>query len=170
MHDNATQLTNWRYGTKNSTSEKNHSPVMGFLSDLWKRLPCNRWQVAKQMHAHNDLSPYYNCAAPMAVPPTTISQVPSCCGVTASTAMQMRAFAGVQSRSEAGSCLCPDDVHPAGTRRASSVFIMRKLEPHPVSVLPSAQTVIAVHQPTACLLYTSPSPRDRTRSRMPSSA
>ena len=26
------------------------------------------------------------------------------------------------------------------------------------------------HRPTACLLYTSPSPRDRTRSRMPSSA
>ena len=27
-----------------------------------------------------------------------------------------------------------------------------------------------VTQPLACLLYTSPSPRDRTRSRMPSSA
>ena len=26
------------------------------------------------------------------------------------------------------------------------------------------------HTPDACLLYTSPSPRDRTRSRMPSSA
>ena len=30
--------------------------------------------------------------------------------------------------------------------------------------------VLPIHQPWACLLYTSPSPRDRTRSRMPSSA
>ena len=29
---------------------------------------------------------------------------------------------------------------------------------------------ILFHQSTICLLYTSPSPRDRTRSRMPSSA
>ena len=29
---------------------------------------------------------------------------------------------------------------------------------------------LSVNQFTACLLYTSPSPRDRTRSRMPSSA
>ena len=28
----------------------------------------------------------------------------------------------------------------------------------------------ALSQPNGCLLYTSPSPRDRTRSRMPSSA
>ena len=28
----------------------------------------------------------------------------------------------------------------------------------------------ALHNPNTCLLYTSPSPRDRTRSRMPSSA
>ena len=32
------------------------------------------------------------------------------------------------------------------------------------------QTVNAYYNPTTCLLYTSPSPRDRTRSRMPSSA
>ena len=31
-------------------------------------------------------------------------------------------------------------------------------------------TVASVTNPTTCLLYTSPSPRDRTRSRMPSSA
>ena len=34
-----------------------------------------------------------------------------------------------------------------------------QLEPHPVGA-----------DPQGCLLYTSPSPRDRTRSRMPSSA
>ena len=31
-------------------------------------------------------------------------------------------------------------------------------------------TYIAPNDPNTCLLYTSPSPRDRTRSRMPSSA
>ena len=31
-------------------------------------------------------------------------------------------------------------------------------------------SIIFVIKPTGCLLYTSPSPRDRTRSRMPSSA
>ena len=34
----------------------------------------------------------------------------------------------------------------------------------------SCDTVMATIQVLACLLYTSPSPRDRTRSRMPSSA
>ena len=33
-----------------------------------------------------------------------------------------------------------------------------------------AQTLIAAYKTIDCLLYTSPSPRDRTRSRMPSSA
>ena len=33
-----------------------------------------------------------------------------------------------------------------------------------------ADQLDAVHRASACLLYTSPSPRDRTRSRMPSSA
>ena len=31
-------------------------------------------------------------------------------------------------------------------------------------------TVLPLHKSNYCLLYTSPSPRDRTRSRMPSSA
>ena len=34
----------------------------------------------------------------------------------------------------------------------------------------AAELVLKVRSPDACLLYTSPSPRDRTRSRMPSSA
>ena len=33
-----------------------------------------------------------------------------------------------------------------------------------------AQQIADIQLPLACLLYTSPSPRDRTRSRMPSSA
>ena len=37
-------------------------------------------------------------------------------------------------------------------------------------LLPEAEKLLLNGQVTACLLYTSPSPRDRTRSRMPSSA
>ena len=43
----------------------------------------------------------------------------------------------------------------------------------PVKVVPMAATQTRVQEEAAvyaCLLYTSPSPRDRTRSRMPSSA
>ena len=35
---------------------------------------------------------------------------------------------------------------------------------------PSADKILAKAEVNPCLLYTSPSPRDRTRSRMPSSA
>ena len=35
---------------------------------------------------------------------------------------------------------------------------------------PKADAPSEAEQPPVCLLYTSPSPRDRTRSRMPSSA
>jgi len=37
-------------------------------------------------------------------------------------------------------------------------------------VVPAKHTEKAIAEIKACLLYTSPSPRDRTRSRMPSSA
>ena len=37
-------------------------------------------------------------------------------------------------------------------------------------IIPNIVTLAAVEDATPCLLYTSPSPRDRTRSRMPSSA
>ena len=40
----------------------------------------------------------------------------------------------------------------------------------PIAAAHPAQTVVNAEPPIACLLYTSPSPRDRTRSRMPSSA
>ena len=40
----------------------------------------------------------------------------------------------------------------------------------PFNSNPATLTVDNVVDPSACLLYTSPSPRDRTRSRMPSSA
>ena len=36
--------------------------------------------------------------------------------------------------------------------------------------IPGPATLLTVARATSCLLYTSPSPRDRTRSRMPSSA
>ena len=37
-------------------------------------------------------------------------------------------------------------------------------------ILRNGYTVVGEKDPADCLLYTSPSPRDRTRSRMPSSA
>ena len=53
--------------------------------------------------------------------------------------------------------------------RAIARIVKPTPPPAPVTVAP---TTAEVSQATAqtCLLYTSPSPRDRTRSRMPSSA
>ena len=42
--------------------------------------------------------------------------------------------------------------------------------PRELALVTTADGVRLTQQPIACLLYTSPSPRDRTRSRMPSSA
>ena len=42
--------------------------------------------------------------------------------------------------------------------------------PEDLLKLKNSQQVFTFSTSTACLLYTSPSPRDRTRSRMPSSA
>ena len=39
-----------------------------------------------------------------------------------------------------------------------------------VTITPTGEGVVTFHVDYGCLLYTSPSPRDRTRSRMPSSA
>ena len=44
------------------------------------------------------------------------------------------------------------------------------LNPYLVELASIREQVSWVHSDKACLLYTSPSPRDRTRSRMPSSA
>ena len=51
-------------------------------------------------------------------------------------------------------------------------FLLRELQAmlEAEKLIPSANDVVVVAARTACLLYTSPSPRDRTRSRMPSSA
>ena len=45
--------------------------------------------------------------------------------------------------------------------------LSRKIEKRADSSIPTAGVRVC---PDSCLLYTSPSPRDRTRSRMPSSA
>ena len=51
-----------------------------------------------------------------------------------------------------------------------SIDIESKLKKNPVVLLTVLKSVIFNLQRKNCLLYTSPSPRDRTRSRMPSSA
>ena len=56
--------------------------------------------------------------------------------------------------------------------RSGGVPLQRLQPPHEQEATPQApacEKPIAEHA-TICLLYTSPSPRDRTRSRMPSSA
>ena len=58
---------------------------------------------------------------------------------------------------------------------ACVVFLPLLITPWEQSVLyakeiRNANTFIDIEAPSSCLLYTSPSPRDRTRSRMPSSA
>ena len=41
---------------------------------------------------------------------------------------------------------------------------------HPILFMKATSAVVGANDTVICLLYTSPSPRDRTRSRMPSSA
>jgi len=62
---------------------------------------------------------------------------------------------------------------PSGIRKAA--LLLMGLEPTTAAELlkvadPEVVTRIAAELAYLCLLYTSPSPRDRTRSRMPSSA
>ena len=48
--------------------------------------------------------------------------------------------------------------------------LLRPETPLPLSAVVVAYAEYQLEHPEGCLLYTSPSPRDRTRSRMPSSA
>ena len=54
------------------------------------------------------------------------------------------------------------ETEQAPKRNVTTVGESRVRDPEPL--------IPGTHSPLACLLYTSPSPRDRTRSRMPSSA
>ena len=61
-----------------------------------------------------------------------------------------------------------DFIHQVGAERAESTEFYLGTEPEGTSSLQSEFVSTDVRE--SCLLYTSPSPRDRTRSRMPSSA
>ena len=57
------------------------------------------------------------------------------------------------------------------TDTASITSIINKIKPHEIYNLAAQSHVgVSFEQPEYCLLYTSPSPRDRSLSRMPSSA
>ena len=56
------------------------------------------------------------------------------------------------------------------SNQAAASLIRQTAQPLPLPVHRSEAHRILARIPLACLLYTSPSPRDRTRSRMPSSA
>ena len=53
--------------------------------------------------------------------------------------------------------------------QASTWIVVLQNRPKPIAQLVHAPSAL-LRKPNSCLLYTSPSPRDRTRSRMPSSA
>ena len=59
----------------------------------------------------------------------------------------------------------PEDLAFDATLRAAAVHQRRRR-----AEVDAEEQTAAAAQPKACLLYTSPSPRDRTRYRMPSSA
>ncbi|HCK80255.1 MAG TPA: hypothetical protein DIC59_02160, partial [Candidatus Competibacteraceae bacterium] len=59
-------------------------------------------------------------------------------------------------------------VTPAGSNTTD--LVVTQTPAAGACALPGDAVNLAVAPPTTCLLYTSPSPRDRTRSRMPSSA
>ena len=52
------------------------------------------------------------------------------------------------------------------------IMVLKQQWPKHINKLPDSELEItrSIESPNICLLYTSPSPRDRTRSRMPSSA
>ena len=56
--------------------------------------------------------------------------------------------------------------------KISSAKVQKKMTGHTISVAKFLESkgLIDISLAISCLLYTSPSPRDRTRSRMPSSA
>ena len=61
------------------------------------------------------------------------------------------------------------DLDALSTEELVGVFVAEDRKPHEAVAGASAALAEAI-EAIACLLYTSPSPRDRTRSRMPSSA
>ena len=56
------------------------------------------------------------------------------------------------------------------TRSKAKAALVKAKREQSKAVEENSDSESSEEQPTTCLLYTSPSPRDRTRSRMPSSA
>ena len=61
-------------------------------------------------------------------------------------------------------------VRPGGTVKRGQAFKRHILTKKTTKNKRHLRGAVTVHETNICLLYTSPSPRDRTRSRMPSSA
>ena len=66
-------------------------------------------------------------------------------------------FGGLYVREESGG---------SGLNRLDATLVFEALS----MGCPTVASFLSIHNMCACLLYTSPSPRDRTRARMPSSA
>ena len=83
-------------------------------------------------------------------------------------------FGGLQALSEVNLSVLENSVHaiigPNGAGKSTLLnCFVGKLIPDTGSVMFDGQSVLG-RKPYDCLLYTSPSPRDRQKSRMPSSA
>ena len=67
-------------------------------------------------------------------------------------------------------------VFRARDKRSGKIYALKKVkmekerEGFPQTALREANILLSMHHPNVCLLYTSPSPRDLSTSRMPSSA
>ena len=68
-------------------------------------------------------------------------------------------------------CLTPDDIYAAAKQLSSKIINTPTLPAPALSKLLGCQLYLKHEQlQHTCLLYTSPSPRDKRQSRMPSSA
>jgi hypothetical protein len=111
--------------------------------------------------------------APMPESPTDM-RVPVTSGPDAGPAFEWVDDAGSSSqppRVDTGMPLVVESASPAPVVQAASAQEQGAVQqPEPPPVLEPEPVSVPIAQPAPCLLYTSPSPRDRPRSRMPSSA
>ena len=91
-------------------------------------------------------------------------------GITRSFTAQVRGFVSASGRSRLAAAGIGLSVAALLQSSTATGLIVSSLVTRSIVQLPAALAVMLGADVGTCLLYTSPSPRDRTRSRMPSSA
>ena len=143
-------------------------PAQAVLADALagKPLPANEWKLlAFYSWATDDQQ-----LLPRAEVPPTLVQL-AVASPAADTETQMRLWLKALAASDDGQGVKPDAALRARVTRVLSDPALARAHMDTFSGSDAA-AMVRVLEPegSACLLYTSPSPRDRTRSRMPSSA